>query len=30
MMVDKGLKILSAPSPPQGDVGVKVTDLEFL
>ena len=29
MMVDIGLKFLSAPSPPQGDLGVKVTDLEF-
>ena len=30
MMVDIGLKFLSAPSPPQGDLGNKVTDFEFL
>ena len=29
MMVDIGLKFLSAPSPPQGWLGVKVTDFEF-
>ena len=28
MMVDIGLKFLSAPSPSRGDLGVKVTDLE--
>ena len=30
MMVDIGLKFLSAPSPPRGDLGNKVTDFEFL
>ena len=29
MMVDIGLKFLSAPSPPRGDLGNKVMDLEF-
>ena len=29
MMVDIGLKFLLAPSPPRGDLGVKVIDLEF-
>ena len=28
-VVDIGLKFLSAPSPPRGDLGNKVTDFEF-
>ena len=29
MMVDIGLEFLLALSPPRGDLGVKVTDLDF-